>query len=293
MRRARARRRSRGGHERCERVPPNRGGDHEDGDDDHRQEDEHDHEPVHDLQGPRNLSAVQGDSEYEEQKPDPERLDGGKLRRSPRAAEDEREEAFARSLRPTSPDECEVEEEHREGRPEPESGGHAAERDDGSFTGGEGETPDFDVVEDLEDGGHEDDPPDADEAGRGPAHGTRTDQPLAAPDGNAERDHARTEDVQEQLFRVDPALDLEDLFRLRQVGQRQRRTALPDLHRFAGYNDLLPGLFFHHFDHRSSSNRTPMWMSDPRGGSRTGHVGNAEPRRTVGPSTSPAAERAC
>src|SRR5881296_986098 len=77
------------------------------------------------------------------------------------------------------------------------------------------------------------------------------------------------------------------------LGQRQRRTALPDLHRFAGYNDLLPGLFFHHFDHRSSSNRTPMWMSDPRGGSRTGHVGNAEPRRTAGPSTSPAAERAC
>src|SRR5205809_956091 len=144
MRRARARRRSRGGHERCERVPPNRGGDHEDGDDDHRQEDEHDHEPVHDLQGPRNLSAEQGDSEYEEQKPDPERLDGGKLRRSPRAAEDEREEAFARSLRPTSPDECKVEQEHREGCPEPETGGHAAEGDDGSFTGCEGETPDFD-----------------------------------------------------------------------------------------------------------------------------------------------------
>src|SRR5439155_186099 len=136
--------------------------------------------------------------------PDPERLDGGKLRRSPRAAEDEREEAFARSLRPTSPDECKVEQEHREGCPEPETGGHAAEGDDGSFTGCEGETPDFDVVEDLEDGGDEDDPPDADEAGRGPAHGTRADEPLAAPDGNAERDHARTEDVQEELLRADP-----------------------------------------------------------------------------------------
>src|SRR5438034_1355753 len=186
MRRARARRRSRGGHERCERVPTNRGGDHEDGDDDHRQEDEHDHEPVHDLQGPRNLSAEQGESGYAEQKAGPESLDGGKLGRSPRAAEDEREEAFARSLRPTSPDECKVEQEHREGCPEPETGGHAAEGDDGSFTGCEGETPDFDVVEDLEDGGDEDDPPYADEAGRGPAHGTRTDEPLAAPDGNAE-----------------------------------------------------------------------------------------------------------
>src|SRR5207247_963993 len=102
--------------------------------------------------------------------------------------------------------------------------GQQDERDDGSFTGGEGETPDFDVVEDLEDRGHEDDPPDADEAGRGPTHRTRTDQPLAAPDGYAERDHARTEDVQEQLFRVDPALDFEDLVWLRQDGQRQRRA---------------------------------------------------------------------
>src|SRR5947208_14922073 len=105
--------------------------------------------------------------------------------------------------------------------------GHAAEGDDGSFTGCEGETPDFDIVEDLEDGGDEDDPPYADEAGRGPAPGTRTDDPLAAPDGNAERDHARTEDVQEELFRADPALDLENLLRLRQVAEGQRGPALP------------------------------------------------------------------
>src|SRR5439155_25833374 len=111
--------------------------------------------------------------------------------------------------------------EQREEFTESETGGHASEGDDGSFTACGGETPDFDVVEDLEDGGDEDDPPDDDEAGRGPANGTRADEPLAAPDGNAERDHARTEDVQEELLRADPALDLEDLLRFRQVGQGQ------------------------------------------------------------------------
>src|SRR5439155_1360191 len=106
----------------------------------------------------------------------------------------------------------------------------------------------------LEDCGDEDDPPDADEAGRGPAHGTRADEPLAAPDGNAERDHARTEDVQEELLRADPAFDLENLFRFRQVGQGQRGAALPDLHRFTGFGHLLPRLCFLHLDHESSSN---------------------------------------
>src|SRR5207249_6805734 len=108
-------------------------------------------EPVHELQGPRNLSNERGDDEHEEQESDHELLHRGNLRRGPRAAEDKREETFARGLGPTPPDECEVEEEHREGRPEPESGGHAAKRDDGSFPRGEGETPEFDVVEDLED----------------------------------------------------------------------------------------------------------------------------------------------
>ena len=249
--RARALRRRGRYHEGGEGTAPDSRGDHDDGDDGDGDEDEYDHDPVRDLQGPGDFLPEERDAEDDEKKGRPQGLDGRQLPRGPRPAEEEREEALSRVCGPASPDEGEVKQADRKRRPKEKPGRHAAERDDGRFAGGDREASELHVVEDLEQSRYEDHPTDPNEAAR-PTDRPRPDEPFATPDRNPEGDHAWPQDVQDQLLGTDPALDMEDLFRLRQVGNGQRRTTHADLHELAGHN-LLLRFSLHHFNHGASS----------------------------------------
>src|SRR6266540_2886320 len=236
VRRGGARRRRRGGHEGCEGTAPDGGRDHDERDDQDGDEDEHDHHPVYDFEGSRDLATEEGDAEYEEEKPRAKRLDRRNVRRvwtrDPGVAIDEGEEALARRLRPAAPDERQVEQEYGQRRHEPESGGDATERCHGGLACRKSESTDLDIVEHLQDRGNQDDPPDPDEAGSGSTDRPRSNEPFSASDRDPKRDHARTHDVQDELFRPDASLDLESLLRDRKVGERQGRTAHADLQGF-------------------------------------------------------------